>query len=123
MGRVILGLVVFGANCPVSKTTIVLVSIHGIYRRKYKQLFSCSTFQFLLNAEAKFTRKISNIFFEIICRLVYAEFSVDWVTAYFNSVTRHFGTKPFRPIGVSLHGRQGTKPFPPPPLDVLLHRS
>ena len=52
----------------------------------------------------------------IICRLVYTEFLVDWFTAYYNSVARHFGTKPFRPIDVSLHGNH----FAP---DILLHKS
>ena len=40
----------------------------------------------------------------IICRLVYTEFLVDWFTAYYNLVARHFGIKPFRPIDVLLHG-------------------
>ena len=41
---------------------------------------------------------------------------MDWFTAYYNSVARHFGTKPFRPIDILLHGSH----FAP---DVLLHKS
>ena len=29
---------------------------------------------------------------------------MDWFTAYYNSVAGHFGTKPFWPLDVSLHG-------------------
>ena len=52
----------------------------------------------------------------IICRLIYTEFLVDWFTAYYNLIARHFGTKPFRPIDVSSHGNH----FAP---DVWLHKS
>ena len=54
-------------------------------------------------------------FFEIIRRLVYAEFSADWFTAYYNSVARHVGTKPFRPItDIPLHWMSRYKTISPP---------
>ena len=31
-------------------------------------------------------------------RLVYTEFLVDWFTVSYNTVARHFGTEPFRPM-------------------------
>ena len=47
----------------------------------------------------------------IICRLVYIEFLVDWFTAYYNSVARHFGIKPFRPLDVPIHGNHSPQTF------------
>ena len=32
------------------------------------------------------------------CNIRLTEFLVDWFTMYYNSVARHFGTKPFRPL-------------------------
>ena len=50
---------------------------------------------------------------------MYTELLVDWFTAYYNSVARHFCTKPFRPIDVSSgkvaqSGRKGNVSAPRP---------